>query len=136
MWTCPYCNRQFKKDNQAHSCNEKTMDDFFSGKTDHVKELYNHLVKEFKKLGPVSVYPLKSMIVIVLKEKRCVYIPQIGRNFLDIVFPFKKAYTDNLCFTKIKAIPGSDEHNHYFRMMLKEDINDEVKRYMKLSLGQ
>lgn len=136
MWTCPYCNRQFKKDNQVHSCNDKTLDDFFTGKTDHVKKLFSHLVSVYKELAPISVYPLKSMIVIVLKEKRCIYIPQIGRNFIDFVFPFKQAYHDNLCFTKIKAVPGSDDHNHYFRMELEEDVNDEVKHFIRLSLGQ
>ena len=58
---------------------------------------------------------------------------QLGKNFIDVVFPFKQAYEDNLCFTKIKQVPGTDDYNHHFRMYFKEDINAEVLKYMKLA---
>ena len=33
------------------------------------------------------------------------YVIQLGKNFVDVVFPLKQAYTDNLCFSKIKPVP-------------------------------
>jgi hypothetical protein len=61
------------------------------------------------------------------------YIIQLGKNFIDVVFPFNEIYDDNLCFTKIKTVPGTNDHNHHFRMYFKDDINEEVKKYMRMA---
>jgi hypothetical protein len=133
MWTCPLCNRQFVKTNQVHSCMDKTLDDFLKGKSEHTTGLFYWFIKEYRSLGDITVHPTKSMIAIAGKT-RVAYIIQLGKNFMDIVFPFKQAYTDNLCFTKIKPVPGSNDYNHHFRMIYKEDINEEIKYFMKLAL--
>lgn len=131
-WTCPLCNRNFTKVNQPHSCNEKTMKDHLAGKEIATIELLEHFVKEYQRIGEVSLHPTKSMIAISGKTKFA-YVTQLGKNFIDIVFPFTKPYPDILCFTKIKKVPGSEQYNHHFRMYLKDDINEEVLKYMKLA---
>lgn len=133
MWTCPLCNREFVKINQPHSCNDKSLDEFLQNKSAHTIELFDHFIKEYKRLGKITVHPTKSMIAIAGKT-RCAYIIQLGKNFMDVVFPFKQVYDDNLCFTKIKPVPGSNDYNHHFRMCFKDDINEEVIHYMKLAL--
>lgn len=133
MWTCPLCNRHFTKTNQVHSCMDKTLDDFLKGKTAHTTGLFYSFIKEYKSLGDITVHPTKSMIVIAGKS-RMAYIIQLGKSFIDIVFPFKRVYEDNLCFVKIKQVPGTNDYNHHFRMCYKEDINEEIKYYMKLAL--
>jgi len=30
-------------------------------------------------------------------------------------------------------VPGSDDYNHHFRMFFEEDINDEVRMYMRMA---
>ncbi|MFT3910619.1 MAG: DUF5655 domain-containing protein [Ferruginibacter sp.] len=131
-WTCPICNRDFIKRNQSHSCNEKTLDDFLKGKSAHTVELFRHFINEYQLIGKISVHPNKSMITISGKTG-IAYITQLGKNFIDIVFPFKEPHEDNLCFVKINRVPGSNQYNHYLRMCFKEDINEEVIRYMKLA---
>ena len=133
MWACPLCNRNFVKTNQVHSCNDKTLDDFLKGRSEHTTALFYHFIKEYKRLGNISIHPTKSMIAIA-GETRFAYITRLGKNFMDVVFPFKQASDDNLCFTKIKPVPGSSDYNHHFRMCFMDDINDEVKSYMKLAL--
>jgi Domain of unknown function (DUF5655) len=132
MWTCPHCNQEFVKTNQTHSCNEKTLADFLKGKSPHTVELFNYFVGQYKLIGDISIHPTKSMIAMAAKT-RCAHVIQLGKNFIDIVFSFKQPYEDNLCFTKIKQVPGTNDYNHHFRMYLKEDINKEVKKYMKLA---
>ena len=58
---------------------------------------------------------------------------RLGKNFTDVTFPFTKPYNDNLCFIKIAQVPGQQQFNHHFRMYSKEDVNDEVLRFMKLA---
>lgn len=74
------------------------------------------------------------MIGISNGHKRIAWITHIGKNFIHVVFPFTQPYPNNLCFIKIAQVPGDNKQfNHHFRMLHKEDINEEVKHYMKLT---
>jgi hypothetical protein len=132
MWTCPLCNLEFVNTNQVHSCRDKELSDFLNGKTPHTLELFDHLVVEYYRIGDVRIHPTKSMISFVART-RFAYVIQLGKNFIDVVFPFKQAHEDNLCFNKIKPVPGSDDFNHHLRLYYKEDINDEVRKYMRMA---
>jgi hypothetical protein len=132
MWTCPLCGQQFVNNNQVHSCNDKTLADYLSGKTEHTLSLFRHFVQRYQEVGKVTIHPTKSMIAFASK-KRIAYITRLGRDFVDITFPFDKAYTDNLCFHKIAQVPGTNQYNHHFRMLHHDDINEEVLHFMRLA---
>jgi len=113
----------------------KTIQDFLKGKTDRTLELYHHFINEYKKLGAVTLHPAKTMIGIANDKKRIAWITQLGKNFIHVVFPFKQPFPDNLCFQKIAQVPGdAHQFNHHFRMYYTEDVNDEVKKFMKMAL--
>ena len=80
----------------------------------------------------MTIHPTKSMIAFAAKT-RIAYVTRLGRDFVDITFPFNKAYADNLCFHKIAQVPGTKQYNHHFRMQNKDDVNEEVLYYMKLA---
>lgn len=133
MWICPLCNQAFVNTNQVHSCRDKELADFMAGKSQHTIELFDYLVNEFRQInGDIKVQPAKSMICFAGRV-RFAYVIQLGKNFVDVVFPFKQAYADNLCFNKIKPVPGSNDYNHHLRLYTTEDLNDEVKMYMKMA---
>ncbi len=120
------------------SSGEKSIHDFLDGKSEHTLALFHHFVKEYQRIGKVTLHPAKTMIGIATSRKRIAYITQLGKNFIHIVIPFERRYEDNLCFQKIAQVPGDDrQYNHHLRILSKEDINDEVKKFMKLaySLG-
>jgi hypothetical protein len=132
MWTCPLCRQNFVNTNQVHSCGDKVLDDFLYKKSDYTVSLFWHFVECYRQIGKVTVHPTKSMIAIA-STTRIAYVIQLGKNFIDVVFPFDKAYSDNLCFRKIAQVPGQQQFNHHFRMLHKEDLNKEVKKFMKLA---
>lgn len=132
MWTCPNCGQKFKHNNQVHSCGGKELADFLNGKSDLTISLFWYFVDSFQKIGAISVHPAKSMIA-VAATKRIAYVIQLGKNFVDVVFPFDQPYADNLCFRKIAQVPGTQQFNHHLRIMSKQDINKEVRRFMKLA---
>jgi hypothetical protein len=115
------------------STEEKILDDFLKGKSEHTLELFRHFVKEYQKVGKVTLHPAKTMIGVATSRKRIAYITQLGKNFIHVVFPFEQPYRDNLCFQKIAQVPGDIQCNHHLRILFKEDINDEVKKFMKLA---
>ncbi|MDP4263570.1 MAG: DUF5655 domain-containing protein [Bacteroidota bacterium] len=132
MWTCPLCGQQFVNTNQVHSCGDKVLADFLAGKSAYTISLFWHFAGEYRQTGKVTIHPAKSMIAFAAKT-RIAYITRLGKNFIDVVFPFNKPYSDNLCFHKIAQVPGSQQFNHHFRMYNLEDINEEVRHYMKLA---
>lgn len=135
MWTCALCNRSFVRDNQSHSCNDKTIADFVKGKSAVTIDLYEYFIEELRCLGDFQLYATKSAIALSGKV-RFGHVHRLGKDYVDIVLYFDKAYNDNLCFHKIANVPGSDQHNHYFRMYSKDDLNDEVLGYMKMALDK
>jgi hypothetical protein len=118
---------------QTSSGATKTIDDFLHGKSEHTLALYDHFTRQYKKIGKVTLHPAKTMIGIATARKRIAYITQLGKNFIHVVFPFEKPYADNLCFQKIAQVPGEQQYNHHFRMYAKEDVNEEVQRFMRLA---
>ena len=132
MFTCPLCGQEFVNNNQAHSCNDKTLGDFLNGKTTQTVGLFWHFVQRYQEIGKVTIHPTKSMIAVAAKT-RIAYITRLGRDFVDITFPFNKAYPDNLCFHKIAQVPGTSQFNHHFRMQSRDDIKEEVIEFMKLA---
>lgn len=113
--------------------NDPELARFLDGKTLQTRMLFDHLVAEFAKVGKISLHPAKTMIGIANTHKRIAYITQLGKNFVHITFMFKQPYPDNLCFTKIAAVPGSKppQFNHHFRMYNPDDINAEVRSFMQ-----
>ena len=132
MWSCPLCHQRFVNTNQMHSCNDKTLNDFLKGKSEHTVSLFWYFVQQYYQVGNVTIHPTKSMIAFAAKT-RIAYITRLGKDFVDITFPFDKPYNDNLCFHKIAQVPGQQQFNHHFRMYRREDVNDEVRAFMKLA---
>lgn len=114
---------------------DKSIDHFFIGKSPLTRELYDHFTRQFMAIAPLTIHPAKTMIGVATSRKRIAYITQFGKNFIHVVFPFDKAYDDNLCFQKVAKVPDdSKQYNHHFRMLAKEDVNAEVKKFMKLAV--
>ncbi len=130
MWTCNLCNQNFKHQQQLHYCGDKSIGDFLANKDEAIIALFNHFVASYRNIGPIELRPTQSMIALVA-DRRFAYIIKIGKNFIDVVFPFKELFEDNLCFKKIAPVPGSKDFNHHLRLCDLADINDEVLAYMK-----
>lgn len=107
---------------------------FLAGKTEHSRDLFDHFITVYTTLGATGLYPTKSMISITSSDKKVAWITQLGKDFIHVVLPFSQAYPDNLCFQKIAQVPGQQQFNHHLRIHYKEDLNEEVLRFMALSL--
>ena len=111
----------------------KVPEDLLQGKMPHARELFAYFIAQYQTIAPVTVHPAKTMTGIATPRKRICYITQVGKDFIHVVFPFEETYPDNLCFQKIAQVPGQQQYNHHFRMYNKEDLNDEVRKFMKLA---
>ncbi|MHA4893106.1 DUF5655 domain-containing protein [Pedobacter sp. PWIIR3] len=111
---------------------EKNVQDFINLKSPQAIALLEHLALEFNKIGASNLHSTKTMLVFS-NRINFAYIIQMGKDFIDLVLPFDKPYYENLCFRKIKQVPNAKQYNHHIRIYHEDDINDEVKEYMKLA---
>jgi len=112
----------------------KLLEEFFIGKSEHTRTLFDHFIGEYQEIGSVTVQPAKTMIGIATRRKRIAYVTQLGKDFIHIVFPFDRPYPENLCFQRISRVPGKEKQfNHHFRMFSVADLNKEVLAFMKLA---
>lgn len=112
---------------------EPEIENILAGKSEHARLLLEYFCEIFLSFGEIRIEPTKTMIGISNQHKRIAWVTQLGKNFIHIVFPFDKPYEDNLCFQKVAQVPGSNQFNHHFRMLFTEDLNEEVRGYMKLA---
>lgn len=115
---------------------DPAVQSFIAGKSDTTLALLHHFLQQYGQLdNKIYLYPTKSMLGIGINDHRIAWVTQLGKNFVHIVFPFKIAYPDNLCFQKIAQVPGdAHQFNHHFRMYLPEDVNEEVLQFMRITL--
>jgi len=102
-------------------------------KSPHALALFEHFIAELQTICPITFHTHKTMISIMQADKRIAYVTYAGKNFIDIVLPFKQHYEDNFCFRRIQAVPGRHVIYHHFRMLQKEDINDEVRKFIRIA---
>ena len=111
----------------------KSLEDWFYGKPPVTRALFDHFVREYQRIGNVTTRGAKSMIVMTTPRKGIAYVVP-KKQAIDVVFPFKEGYPDNLCFHKIAKVPiGPPQFNHHLRIQRMEDVNDEVKKFMRLA---
>ncbi len=123
-----------EKWNELLSDNPEALARLLARKSDYTLELFYHFINEFQKIAPITIHPGKTMIGIANLRRKPVYISQLGRNFIHVVFMFRQAYRDNLCFQKIVPMPGDNTRmTHHFRMLHIDDVNDEVLKFMKMA---
>jgi hypothetical protein len=132
MWICPACQQEFVNTNQVHSCGDKVLADFLNNKSEYTVTLFWEFIRSYQQIGDVTIHPTKSMIALAAKT-RIAYITRLGRDFVDIVFPFQEPHHENMCFQKIAQVPGTSQYNHHLRITCTDDINAEVKKFMKLA---
>ncbi|WP_051359696.1 DUF5655 domain-containing protein [Adhaeribacter aquaticus] len=135
MWVCPNCQHRFLHTNQGHSCNDKSVADFTKGKTTHTLELFHHFLEEYQKIGDFILHPAKSRIALAKNTRFC-SINQLGKDFIHFVFQFSQPYHENFCFIKVSQLPGTNTWNHHCRIYSKDDLNEEVRKFMQLAYEQ
>jgi hypothetical protein len=131
MWTCPSCKHKFFNKNQSHSCGSYTVEDFLSGKSERSKELFNHFLSEYQKIGPFELHPVKTRVALLTKMRFC-SINKVGKDFLDVHFVLTSPFDDNNCFYRIENL-GDRFFVHHLKMNDRKDLNPEVKKFMKLA---
>ncbi|RAJ08820.1 hypothetical protein LX64_01474 [Chitinophaga skermanii] len=115
---------------------DPAVQNFIARKSETSIALLQHFLAVFNEQGPVTVRATKTMLAVDHNGRTVAWITQLGKVFLHVVFPFKNAYPDQLCFIKITPLPGQKQYNHNFRMFYHDDVNDEIIYFMNKSFDK
>jgi len=112
---------------------EKNLSGLLNGKTEYTLRLFRFFMEQLAEFGEMNLRATKSMIVIE-STTGFAYITQLGKNFVHVVIPFNQPHDDNFCFTKIARVPGTNQYNHHLRIYFEEDVNEEVKGFLRMAM--
>ncbi len=122
-WQCSICERYFSKKNQFHSC------ELYSIQNHHLKkatpdtiQLYNTLINQIKKFGPIDIEPLKSIIAIKRNSQFCSI--QIQKNALKLKFRLFSTFSSS----RFSATSQQPDRRNYYQLKIEQgqDINSEL----------
>ena len=82
MWTCPRCDARFVQKNSSHSCVRRSVDDFLGDKPARAVELFGRLVDEVRRIGPVTLHPVKTRIAFMV-EVRFAAVNRFHADYID-----------------------------------------------------
>src|SRR5689334_16507582 len=51
MWTCPTCQRSFKRKDQQHSCEVSSVENAFSKRPQEFKKIYDKIISALRSFG-------------------------------------------------------------------------------------
>ncbi len=63
-WTCPKCKREFKSENQFHSCVVISVEDHFAKRPPRIRDLYHSLMEAVTDFGPMKTEAVKNAIMV------------------------------------------------------------------------
>ncbi len=128
MWKCIKCNREFKKENQTHSCVIFQIENHFKGKEELGKKLFYEFVDKIEDyIGKVKVESLPCCIHLVSSYTFCgVWILKDKIRF-DIRLDRK---IKNSKVTKEYQI-SKNRTMYHFELANIDDLDDDLLGFIK-----
>ncbi len=129
MWTCPTCNRPFKKNNQSHGCHILTVKALLSKRSPFIQELYQvfdaQIVFEDSRrevvLPDVIFYKIESTFLTVKLKTKWIDINFFNDELIDHSIIKKSKQTSKNRFVHVVSIDAT------------EDINQELLDWIRNS---
>ncbi len=91
-WTCTTCNRTFKRNKQAHSCEKHEVESLFIDKPANIWELYLNLISQIQEFGPMEIHIAKWNVTLRSATTFMTVIPE--NKHLTITFIRDEALDD------------------------------------------
>ena len=87
-WTCPNCEREFGKTNQAHVCSPGiSVDELLSRHPDWVGEVYEAVLEPLRALGPVHEDAVDVGVFLKSDRKLAEFRPRVRSVLLHVALP-------------------------------------------------
>ena len=124
MWTCPNCERPFRKPKQWHICGEKTIDEIFARTTDEVVLAFDDLLVATAEWEPNLVTPARNAVMFTNKRTWAVVRPM--KSLLDISFFTDAPMTGEFIHKSGPDSMGKKKFRHQIRLAGPGELDDRM----------
>jgi hypothetical protein len=111
----------------SHSCGRHTIDEHFDGKPPEVRELFESLVREARRFGPVSVYAQKTRIVFQTRGRFVAVTPR--RHYLSGHLWLKRRRSHPLVHRTEALLERDFVHN--FRLTTSDELDEPFRDLLR-----
>ncbi|HMU46361.1 MAG TPA: DUF5655 domain-containing protein [Chitinophagaceae bacterium] len=130
MWTCPKCNRLFKRKDQQHTCSLIAKESLFVKRPPELKKLFDKIEKIVKGFGDFREETVRPD-VIFFKTQSTFLAVKVKKNHLDVEF-----FLDHLeDLPPVYKFLKTSKHRvaHLVAVDSVEDISPQLIKWMKTS---
>ena len=126
-WTCPNCQREFGRANQSHTCApSSTVDDYFAGRPEVQREIYELVASHLESLGPVLVDPVQACVM--FKRERSFAEVRSKRKALTLTFLLSRTVDSKRVVRSQQC--SANRYACYVDLAEPEDVDDEVRAWL------
>lgn len=122
LWRCPSCGREFRSRNQWHSCVSRTIESHFEGKPDGLGRVFDYLLDELRRLGPIRVDAVKTSINLAGRAHFAGV--RALRDSLSVGFVLGRKLDDPRIVRTERLSPTL--HGHTVKVKSREDVDEQL----------
>ncbi len=121
-WKCPVCTKEFKHNNQWHSCAQRSVEDLFRNKSPELRALYDTIILAVTQAGPIQLHPVKTSIQVRSNATFLSIRPK--RRHLEIEFQLGRCVEDFPVYKTIRI--SKNRVMHYAVLESADDLSGQV----------
>lgn len=126
-WTCPDCQRQFRRRNQSHECTPAmSLAEYFATGPERERPIFEAVRAHLDSLGPIDVEPV-SVGIFLKRDGSFVELRPMSR-WVALWFPLSRAVDDPRIARKVRG-SGSRTY-HVVNLRGPEDVDDAVRGWL------
>jgi hypothetical protein len=127
LWKCPRCGRGFANRNQEHACGRYDLAHHFAGKDPCIRRIFDAVVAEVRRIGPVKVLPEKTRIAFQVRMSFAQLTPR--RAWVDGHVVLARRLEDPR-FRRIDTISRRN-HVHHFRLASVGEVDARLAAWLE-----
>jgi hypothetical protein len=126
-WTCPRCDRQFERANQAHECAPGiTVAELLARHPAWVSEIYDRIISHLTSLGPIHEDAVDVGIFLKSDRKIAEFRPRVRSAQLYLFLPAARESPP----VQRSIRTGADRIVHLIKLTSAADIDAELRRWL------
>jgi Domain of unknown function (DUF5655) len=128
-WTCPSCQRQFKRTRQSHECAPAmTLDEYFSTGPERERPIFEAVLAYLETLGPIHVEPVS--VGIFLKSTGTFVELRPMTKWVAMSFPLPYRLDHPRVARRMASGRNSPKTYHVVNLRDPADLDDTVKTWL------
>ena len=126
-WTCPACQRRFRRARQSHECSPAmTIDEYFSTGPPHERPIFDAVMSHVSTLGPVHVEPVS--VGIFLKRSQTFAELRPKDRWVALSFSLPHAVQHERITRKVAVYHG--RYYHVANLRSPDDFDDQLRAWL------